>query len=92
MAGIVASATPGPQNRAFAEAAEVLRKLCKLDAAISIGPAKPSRQLSLCNCYSGCGEDGAFQDDGEATIWFKPVDPGEQERTDEDDQRDMEGG
>ena len=36
--------------------------------------------------------DGAFQDDGEATVWFKPFDPGEQERTDEDDHRDTKGG
>jgi hypothetical protein len=43
------------------------------------------------NCCSACGEDRAFEDDGEATIWFEPVDPGERERTEEDDQRNMKG-
>jgi hypothetical protein len=46
----------------------------------------------LCNCYYAFGEDGAFEDDGEATIWFEPLDCGEQERTEEDDQRNMNGG
>jgi hypothetical protein len=54
--------------------------------------AKPSRQQLLCNCYSACGENGAFEDDGEAPIWFEPIEPGEQERTEEDDQRNMKGG
>jgi hypothetical protein len=59
--------------------------------AVDSGTGALWQQL-LCNCCSACGDDGAFQDDGEATIWFEPVDPGEQERTDEDDQRNMKGG
>jgi hypothetical protein len=44
------------------------------------------------NCFAIAAppaEDGAFEDDGEATIWFEPVDRREQERTDEDDHRDI---
>jgi hypothetical protein len=59
--------------------------------AVDCGTGALWQQL-LYNCYSACGEDDAFQDEGEATIWFEPVDPGKQERTDEDDQRNMKGG
>ena len=34
-------------------------------------------------------EDRAFEDDGERNIWFEPLDRPEQERTDEDDRRDI---
>jgi hypothetical protein len=40
---------------------------------------------------AACGDDGAFQDDGEATIWFEPVDRREQEGGDDDDRRDIKG-
>jgi hypothetical protein len=36
--------------------------------------AKPSRQQLVCNCRPARGEDGAFEDDGEAGTWFEPLD------------------
>jgi hypothetical protein len=36
----------------------------------------------LRDCRSACGEDRA--NDGEATIWFEPVDSDKQESADED--------
>ena len=51
-----------------------------------------SRQQLLCNYRSACGEDGAFEDDGEAGTWFEPLDRREQECGDEDDHQDIKGG
>jgi len=28
----------------------------------------------LCNCRSAGGKDGALENDGEAAIWFEPID------------------
>jgi hypothetical protein len=35
---------------------------------------KPSRQQLLCYCRSACGEDRAFEDDGEPVVWLEPLD------------------
>ena len=51
--------------------------------------AKSSRQQLLCNCRPACGEDRAFEDDGEARVWFEPLDCREQEYGDEDDRRSI---
>jgi hypothetical protein len=32
------------------------------------------RQQLIGDCGSACGEDRPFEDDGETTIWFKPID------------------
>ena len=83
----------GAQNSLRLAAQSYSRNTWKFDRAIPLATkGEPSRQRLLRNCYSACGDDGAFQDDGEATNWSKPVDPGEQERTDEDDHRDMKRG
>jgi hypothetical protein len=44
----------------------------------------PSGQQLLCDYRAACREDGAFEDDGEATIWLKPLDRLKQECSDED--------
>jgi hypothetical protein len=44
----------------------------------------------LRDCRSASGEDGAFEDDGEATIRFEPLDRREQESADDADRRDMQ--
>ena len=44
----------------------------------------PSRQQPMSNCGSGCCDDSAFEDDGEARIRFEPIDYHEEEGTDED--------
>ena len=51
--------------------------------------AKSSRQQLLCNCRPACGADRAFEDDGEARVWFEPLDCREQECGDEDDRRSI---
>ena len=51
--------------------------------------AKSSRQQLLCNCRPACGEDRAFEDDGEARVWFEPLDCREQQCGDEDDRRSI---
>jgi hypothetical protein len=55
--------------------AEVSSKFCGNPMGPYPSPtAKLSGQQLLCNCHSACCEDRAFQDDGEAVIWFEPLD------------------
>jgi hypothetical protein len=42
----------------------------------------PSRQQPMSNCDCASGEDSAFEDDGEATIRFDPLDRHEEESHD----------
>jgi hypothetical protein len=51
---------------------------------------EPSRQQLLRNCRSACDEDCAFEDDGETTIWFEPIDCHEQESADDDNRANIE--
>ena len=37
-------------------------------------PEQRSGQQLRRDCRSACSEDRAFEDDGEATIWFYPLD------------------
>jgi hypothetical protein len=63
-----------PQNRVAFGRAEVLTAICGNRWSHTLRPsAKLSGQV-LCNCRSACGEDRAFEDDGEAVSWFEPLD------------------
>jgi hypothetical protein len=42
------------------------------------------KQKLIGDCGSGCRDDRAFEDDGEAAIWFELIDCHEEESADED--------
>ena len=48
-----------------------------------------SWQQLRCDCRSTGGENGAFEDDGDPTIWFEPLDRRKEECADEDDPGNM---
>ena len=70
--------------------AEPATRLLQIFGRISKDPypspsSRPfSREQMFRDCRSARGEDRAFEDDGEATIWFEPVDSDKQESADED--------
>ena len=65
---------PVPQKRSRSTGPEVLRKLWGISSTHIDGPEQPFGQQLICNCRSAGGKDGAFEDDGEAVIWFEPLD------------------
>ncbi len=67
------STAPVPQNLLAFGLAEVLRKFCGKSIEPNPACAQPSGQQLICNCRSACGKDGAFEDDGETTVWFAPT-------------------
>jgi hypothetical protein len=63
--------------------------LVTLSAASPLAPT-PLRHQLICNGRSTCGEDCVFQDDGEATIWFEPLDRHEQKGADYNNSANVE--
>jgi len=45
-------------------------------------PSPPPRQQPICNYGCASGDERAFEDDGETTIRFEPIDRHEEEGTD----------
>jgi len=70
----------------------VLRKLCGNSPIHIGGGERPFVQQLICDCRSTCGEDGAFEDDGEGTIWFNLLDRREQESANDADRGDIQNG
>ena len=72
----------GTPKRPTPRCALVPRKFCRNSSTHINGREQPSGQQLICNCGCACGENGAFEEDGEATIWFEPIDRREQESGD----------
>jgi hypothetical protein len=68
----------------------MLRASLTVRFVINVKRPPPSAMKLICDCRSSCGEDRAFENDGEATIWFEPVDCPKQERSGEDDRRGVD--